>query len=91
MDLAARGQHDDRRLNTVLAQPPADFDAIFLRNHEVEDDGVVARRLSQLLGPLTVGGNVDGIAFVLQELLQQRRELSLVLDEEEIHQSVPPV
>ena len=91
MDLTARGEHDDRRLNAVLAEPAADLHAVLLGNHEIEDDGVIARRFGKLLGPLTVGRDVDGIALVLQELLEQRRELALVLDKEEVHRGVPQV
>jgi hypothetical protein len=90
VDLVAGGKHDHRRLDPVLPEPAANLHPILLRDHEVEDDRVVSRCLGQLLGALPVRGDVDGVALVLQELLEQRRQFPLVLDKQEIHRNVLP-
>ena len=55
-------------------------------------DGELTREsLGKLLSSLPIQRDIDGIALVLQELLEQRRELPLVLDKEEVHRVVAPV
>jgi len=67
------------------------IEAVGWRDHDVEDDGVVAGRFGQGLSSLPVGRDVHGVALVLEQLLQQCRELALVLDEEEVHLLLVPV
>ena len=62
-----RGQHQDRRPDRpLLAQRPADREAVPLRQHHVEDDEVVGRSpRGQVEGRRAVGGDLDRIAFLL--------------------------
>ena len=82
--LAARRHHDDRQRAGVLArpQPAADFEARYAGQHPVEDDEV-GRILGQpQLGLVAALDALDDIAFGLEIIGEQQREIGFVLDDE---------
>ena len=84
-DLAARGEHEDRRPAVALAQRAADLEAVAAREHHVEDDGVVLPHRGLHERGVAVAGHVDRVALVAQPALDGPRQLRVVLDEQQPH------
>ena len=84
-DAVARGQHQDRRPDAVVAQAPADLEAVDARQHQVEDDRVVLGRARHPEGVLALGGDVRGHPLLPQALADQAGHLGLVLDDQHAH------
>ena len=57
---------------------------------DVEDDALDARRVLGDLEPaFAVGGELDQVAVVLEQALQEASETGIVLDDQEVHDGEP--
>ena len=83
--LLARGQHDDgqARRSLVPLQPPADLDAVHVREHEVEENQIerLGRDLLQRLH--AVLREHDPISRSLERAVEQAPQIGLVLDDQD--------
>ena len=81
--LAARRQHDHRRLDAALAQLAADVEAAHARQHQVEEQQIegVARRA--LEPALAVRRAVDAVALAGQPIGQRQDDAGFVLDQQD--------
>jgi hypothetical protein len=77
-----RGQHDDRHL-AAGAELAADFDAVQLGQHQVEDDQVEAPLLEAPQRLPAVQRRGDVVAVLPQRVAEQRLNRLLVVDEED--------
>ena len=84
-DRIARGEHQDRRPDVVLAKALAGLEAVDPGQHDVEDDRVVGCRSRHPERVLAGLGEVDCVAVLLQALAQQPAQLQLVLDDQDPH------
>jgi hypothetical protein len=81
--LAARREHNDRRVNIALAQVAADVEAVFSGQHDVKNNCVerFARRACQPY--LAVGRGLDQVAFAAQPIGESHHQARLVFDEQD--------
>ena len=85
LDRVARGQHQNRSPDAVLAYPPADLEAVDPGEHEVEHDRVVLRRLRHPDRVVAGAREIDRVAFLGEAAMQEARHLQLVLDHQDAH------
>ena len=71
----ARGQHQHRHLDALLAPAVEDGEAVDLGQAEVEDDRVIGLGRAEIMAVLAVGGMVDGIARAFERRAQLRLRL----------------
>ena len=82
LERVARGQHQDRHVVAVLAQPACDVDAVEPREAEVEHDQVGQERVRLVERLHAVAGELDLVALEAQRALQDLGDLVVVLDDE---------
>ena len=81
VELAVLGrEHEDRRPVAGLAQGRAHLVAVHARQHDVEDDGVVAALAGPPEAVFSVRGDIDGEALRLQPAPYRIGEARFVLD-----------
>src|SRR3954468_1171646 len=78
----AGGQHQDRRVVAVVAQPLGHVDPVQARKAEVQDDDVRQERMRLVEPADAVGGQLDLIALQPQRALENLRDLLVVFDDE---------
>src|SRR5258706_5212850 len=81
-DLAARGEHQDRRLNAALAEIAADVEAVLPRKGDVEDDQVERRARARSQRRFTVALDRDYVALRLETVAQREDEALFVFDQQ---------
>ena len=81
----AGGQHQHRRPDAVVAQPPARLEAVDPGQHHVEHDRVVLVRLRHPEGVLAGGRDVCGETLGDEPATNEARHPELVLDHENSH------
>ena len=82
----ARGQHQHRRLLArLVAQLAADLEAIHARQVEVEHDRVEVMDHGQVQPGHAVGGEVDGVAAILEVVAEVGGDVLVVFDDEDAH------
>jgi hypothetical protein len=87
-DRVARGQHHDRRPDSLAPQHAADLEAVDPRQHDVEDDRVVLGRRRHPQSVLTPDRDVGGDALGDEAPPQQGGHLDLVLDDQDSHELI---
>jgi hypothetical protein len=88
-DRVASGQDQHRRVDAVLAQPPAEREAVHsARQHDVEQDGIVLAGADQFLGPGGILGQIDDVVLLAQPADQEAADRRIVLDKEQVHNSI---
>ena len=85
VERVAGGQHQDRRVVLVLAQPARDVDAVHARETEVEHEDVGQERVHLVERRDAVAGEPDLVALQPQRALQHLGDLLVVLDDEDAH------
>ena len=85
VERVARGQHQDRRVVLVLAQPAGDLDAVHAREAEVEDEQVGEERVDLVERRDAVAGEAHLVALQPQRALEHLGDLLVVLDDEDAH------
>ena len=86
VELAVLGREDeDRRPHAGIAQVGAHLEAVAARQHQVEDDEVVATLERQPTPFQPVGGDLDGEPLGAQPALDGAGDLAVVLDEQHLH------
>jgi hypothetical protein len=91
VDGVARGQEEDRTPDALLAERPEHLEAVAAGQHDVEDDEVVGMVVEgQLQGRIPVGGDLDGVPFLLETLPDEARNLALVLHHQDAHVTSRP-
>src|SRR4029077_5850091 len=89
-DLVARGQHQAPGRGAARAQAGEDREPVDLRDHEVEQDGVVGVRLREGEPLLAVARDVDRVAGLPEALGDGAGEGLEVLDQQHPHvESMP--
>src|SRR3954470_13546866 len=88
IERVARGQHEDRRVVVVFAQPPGDVDAVEAGQPEVEHDQIGQEGMDVLERLDAVAGELDLIALQAQRALQHLRDVLVVLDDEHAYGAV---
>ena len=83
VDLLAAGGDDDDRDARALAQPPADLEAVDVRQAQVEQDEIGLARPSSAAWP--VAAALDREALALEPLDERLGDRVLVLDDQELH------
>jgi CheY-like chemotaxis protein len=81
----ARRQHEDRRPHAGLAQAAADLQPVDPREHEVEKDCVVFRRLGLPERVLPAGGQVHCHSLLAETPAQEPGQLGLVFHDQHSH------
>src|SRR5439155_3218876 len=75
-------EHQDRR-RTTRAQTPADRQAVLARQHQIENDEVRRHTGERAVGASTVLGHLDGESLALEEIGEQRANVTIVLDDQD--------
>src|SRR5215207_5196961 len=88
VERVARGQHQDRRVVPVLAQPARDVDPVHARKPEVEHQYVGQEGVNLVEGGDAVAGELDLVALQPQRALQHLRDLLVVLHHEDSNGTV---
>ena len=88
LDGVARGQHQDRRPDAVVAQAAAGLEAVDARQHHVEDDRVVLGGARHPQRVLAARRHVRDDPLLAQAAADQRRHLHLVLDDQHPHRPI---
>ena len=88
VDGVSGGEHQDRELAAVLPEPARDVEAGHVREPDVEDHGLDARRrVGQLQRRLAVGRDLHHVAVVLEQAAEDALETRVVLDEQQVHRA----
>jgi Ca2+-binding EF-hand superfamily protein len=82
--IALRGEHDDRDVVGALAQAPADGEAVFARQHEVEHHQVVAYAREASVHGLRIGHRLDRETLLGQITLEKIAQAQVVVDDEDL-------
>ena len=82
-DLAARGQHDHRRLDAAPAQLAHDVEAAEPRQHDVEEDEIERLAGRALEAALAVAAALDAVSLAGEAIGQRHHQAGLVFDEEQ--------
>jgi hypothetical protein len=85
VDGVTRCHHQDRHQRSGGADRAADGEAVFDRQHHVEDDGIVVGRARAEEGRLAIGGHINGVRLLAQTLRQHTRGARLVFDQKNAH------
>ena len=88
--LAERGQDQDRRLASLLAQGPDQGEAVELRQHAVDDEDVVVPALGHAVSVEPVGRVIHHVARLAEGLDEVGRRLAIILDDQDAHGETPP-
>jgi D-alanyl-D-alanine carboxypeptidase/D-alanyl-D-alanine-endopeptidase (penicillin-binding protein 4) len=83
----ARGQHQDRRLAPPLPEALGDLDAGDVGQADIQDDRLDPVGLRQLEAGLPIGGEIDDVAVLLEEALEDPPEPLVVLDDQQVHRA----
>jgi hypothetical protein len=83
-----RRQHQNRRPDSGLPEPPADLQAVDAGEHQVADDRVVLDGLGFPQAFLSVAGNVDGHSLPLESAPDKPGHFRFLLDDQDTHK--PP-
>jgi hypothetical protein len=79
------GQHDDRRLPAFAAQVLEHRNAVAIGQDEVEDDRVVVVDHRQGPAVLRVGGDVHGVAILLEQASHEGGQGRVIIDDKGAH------
>ena len=82
-------EHHDRRAHALCAQPLEHLDAIELRHHDIEHDGVVVARDGVFVGVEAVVDGIDRELIFLKKDAQRLGEVALVLCDQQTHGASP--
>ena len=85
VDRVARGEHEHRCPDAVLADPAADLEAVDAGEHQVEHDRVVLGRLRHPDRVVARARDVDRVTLLDEPAPEQARHLELVLDDQDPH------
>ena len=85
IDCVASRQHQHRRPHILVAQSPANVEAVQAGQHHVEDDCVVRRRLRHPQPFFATPCGVGDVAFLAETAYEQLGELRLVLHDQHTH------
>ena len=69
--LAARAENQDRRAGAAAADPLEDFEAVHIRQHQIENHQIVVGILAVLKSFCAVLGDIDGIARTLEATAEE--------------------
>ena len=81
--LAFGGDQEHGHPRVALAQKPQDLEAVFLRQHDVEQDEVGALAFRHLEARVAVLGDEHAVAFRLERQGQRKSQVLVVLDDED--------
>ena len=81
--LRARGEHQDRDLEALLADVTRNVEAVDARKHQVEQHEIHIVRLEQLDRGRTLAGPQDVETCVLELELDEPRDRSIILDDQD--------
>jgi hypothetical protein len=81
----ARGQHQHRKGAPFLAPHAEHGEAVDLRQAKIENHGIVVLGRAEEVAVLPVGGQVDGIAGLLQRRFELPAEGGFILDDQDAH------
>ena len=81
----ARGEQQDRCVNSRLPQLPDDRNTIQFRQHDVEHDQIELARLRGLQPFPPIESKNAGVAGFIHSLLELARELSIILNNKNSH------
>ncbi len=76
-------------MNASPAQAARHLTSVYLGQEYVEQDQVVLVRLRKVEGKLAVGGRIHDIAFFAQPLLDERRHILFVFNQQNTHLENP--
>ena len=81
-DVATRCKHEDRQIDSAMAQFPADVESASAGQHDIEDGHleIAAGRLNQSM--LSVSASLYGVALPVQPLGQEKGEIAFVFDQQ---------
>ena len=85
VDFAARGQQQDGHRVAPFAQLAKDAEAVPSRQHDVQHQRVVRRRLGQMQRVVAIVADVDREALGAERLPDERRGLRVVFDDQDAH------
>jgi hypothetical protein len=80
-----RGEHQDRRLVPSIAQRTAQPRTVGLWKHPVEDDGIECVRERERASLPAGACEIDAVAPKLQKVPEVRRQIWIVLHDEDSH------
>ena len=83
VELVVSGREHDDRHRALAANPPADLETVYLRQHQVENDEVDLLLAEQPERLLTVPSLDDPVAVPLERVREQRLDRVLVVDEKD--------
>src|SRR5207244_1991464 len=82
-DLAAGGEHENRRLHAEVAHVAADVESITARQRDVEDDQIERLARDAIDCSLAVADCIDDVAFTGEAIAQRDDEAFFVLDDQD--------
>ena len=85
VDLAERGEDQNRRFVALRAQRGDERKAVHLRQHAVDDGHIIAALMGEIVARDAVGGVVDGMAGLAERLDEIARGVAIVFDDEDAH------
>jgi hypothetical protein len=86
-----RRQHQNRRVNLPRAQGATDQNAIFVRQHNIQNDGIIAGCLGESFPFQAVESAIDRVTLVHQAQLQRLVQAVIVFDKQYAHGVSPLV
>jgi hypothetical protein len=82
---AAGGEEDDREGDLPFAEVAEDAEAVAVWEHDVQDQSVVGARSSKRVALIAAEADVHHEALGLEALADKRRDLLIVLDDQNLH------
>src|SRR5262245_19510232 len=79
------GQHENRRVVSLLAQALADIVAVHIGQHQIEHDHVEFARLGEIDPRGSGGGNGDPVIFGAEPAVDEVGDPRLVFDQKNVH------
>ena len=76
-----RGEEQNRRVDLLVTERPADFDAVLLRQHDVEHDHVVGALKAHRQTLLAVEGGIHGVALLHEHAAYELRKSAFIFYE----------
>jgi hypothetical protein len=84
-DSSARGEEEDRHPAAGRTQTTADFETVEVRQHHVEDDGVVRLFAPEPQSALTGGFDIDDVPFLFETPTKKGGHTEVVFYNEDTH------
>ncbi len=85
-DAVPRREHQDRDAAAAGPHPPGDLEPVDVGQADIEDQGIeAATRLDELERLATADREIDDVAFLGQESLEEPTQPGIVLDDEHVH------